>query len=168
MGMYETTNSRGKGRGYLVIEGFPGPIIIRSPPHGGIGHGEAAEAGVVQIAERVGGDLRHQLLHHRTPGLPLRCGSFLFAAHRHLPVCPSDAGVPDATAAGGARAAAGLLLVLDRPGLLEDPTGDRSEGPERAETAQSGGSGGDQEGAEGERVGAVHLEDINGSDGIKP
>lgn len=162
MGMYETTNSRGKGRGYLVIEGFPGPIIIRSPPHGGIGHGEAAETSVVQVAESVSGDLWHQLLHHRTPDQPLHGRGPLFAEHRHLPVRPGSAGVPPVDA--GARTLAGRLPVLDRLGLPEDP----AEGPESAEAAQSCGSGGDQEGADEQGAGAVHLEDIKGSDGIKP
>lgn len=56
---------------YLVIKSFPGIVIVRSLPHQRIGHRETAEAGIIQVAERVRRNLRNQLLHHRRARLPL-------------------------------------------------------------------------------------------------
>jgi hypothetical protein len=116
-----------------VVEGLPGAIVVGRPAHGRVGHGEAAEAGVVEIAERVGGDLRHKLLHHGGAAAAFR-GRVLrlllvLAAHGHLAV------------GGPSVAAAGAPLLLRRGGGGEGG----AEDPEGADdAADSGGPGGDQ------------------------
>lgn len=57
---------------YLVIKCFPSVVVVGGFSHQRIRHREAAEAGIVQVTERVSGNLRHELLHHRRAGLPLR------------------------------------------------------------------------------------------------
>lgn len=57
---------------YLVIKCFPSVVVVGSFSHKRIRHREAAEAGIVQVTERVSGNLRHELLHHRRAGLSLR------------------------------------------------------------------------------------------------
>lgn len=57
---------------YLVIKCFPSVIVVGGFSHKRIRHREAAKARIVQVTERVGGNLRHELLHHRRAGLPLR------------------------------------------------------------------------------------------------
>jgi hypothetical protein len=126
--MMEKARETGRCRPHLVVEGLPGAIVVGRPAHGSVGHGEAAEAGVVEIAERVGGDLRHKLLHHGGAASAFR-GRVLrlllvLAAHGHLAV------------GGPSAAAAGALLLL-RGGGAEDPEG-------ADDAADSGGPGGDQ------------------------
>lgn len=55
-----------------MVERLPGAVVVGGAAHRGVGHGEAAEAGVVEVAERVGGDLRHELLHHGRPAAARR------------------------------------------------------------------------------------------------
>jgi hypothetical protein len=118
---------------HLVVEGLPGAVVIGRPTHGGVGHGEAAEAGVVEVAEGVGGDLWHELLHHGGATAALR-GRVLrlllvLPAHGHLAV-----GGPSATAAAA-------LVLLGRGG----GEGGAAEDPEGAgDAADSGGPGSDQ------------------------
>lgn len=90
---------------HLVVQCLPGAVVVGRAAHGGVGHGETAEAGVVEVAERVGGDLGHELLHH---GGRLRRSRFrrlllVLPAHSHLAV----GGLGVAAAAGGAAAAVG-------------------------------------------------------------
>jgi hypothetical protein len=97
---------------HLVIQCLPGAIVVGCAAHGGVGHGETAEAGVVEVAERVGGDLGHELLHHggRLRRSRLRRFLLVLPAHGHLAV-----GGLGVTAAAGSAAAEvggrGLVLI---------------------------------------------------------
>lgn len=48
-----------------MVQSFPSIIVIGGLSHQRIGHRKPTEARIVQVAERVGGNLRNQLLHHR-------------------------------------------------------------------------------------------------------
>lgn len=152
--MKEKARETGRCRPHLVVEGLPGAIVVGRPAHGSVGHGEAAEAGVVEVAEGVGGDLWHELLHHGGATAALR-GRVLrlllvLPAHGHLAV------------GGPSAAAAGALLLL-RGGGAEDPEG-------ADDAADSGGPGGDQGPdtvhADIQVVAAVAEEGFSSLDGI--
>lgn len=134
-----------------MVERLPGAVVVGGAAHRGVGHGEAAEAGVVEVAERVGGDLRHELLHHGRPRgrgggggggrRPRRL--LLLPAHGHLAVDGRGA----APAAGAAAAPRGqrTLLTLTLMLLGGGGGGGGGEGPDGAdEAADGGGPGGDQ------------------------
>lgn len=91
---------------HLVVERLPGAVIVGGTAHGGVGHGEAAEAGVVEVAERVGSDLGDELLHHGGAAAARRRGRLLrlllvLPAHSHLAVGgPGGAAAAEGAAAG--------------------------------------------------------------------
>jgi hypothetical protein len=135
---------------HLVVECLPGAVVVGCAAHGGVGHGETAEAGVVEVAERVGGDLGHELLHHggRLRRIRLRRLLLVLPTHGHLAV----GGLGVAAAAGGAATAVGgrgLVLLWGCGGGGRRGT----EDPEGAdEAADGGGTGGDQD------SGTVHAD----------
>ncbi|RRT36979.1 hypothetical protein B296_00055233, partial [Ensete ventricosum] len=131
-----------------------------------VGHRKTAKTGVIEVTESMSGNLRHQLLHHRPPGLPLRHGSLLIP-HRRAPVAAEGIAIPTTATAGAAADASATATPLP-PGPPEDPSVGRSSDPKGADAAQGGGSGGDQQGPGSEGVGLVHPKHIKGEGGIKP
>lgn len=144
-----------------MVQGFPSAVIVRSPPHRRVSHGEATKAGIIEVTERMRRDLRHQLFHHRPPILLLHLGGLL------IPRCHVYVNATGTTGTGP-QAGATTTAELNPPKPLEDPSSARSEGPKRTEAAQGGGSSTDQQRAEGGGVGLVHPKHVQGEEGIKP